>query len=112
MKGGGLQKGVGLSIAAIAIGLLTTFSAVVIQLASDSLADLRHGVCVERIPGDTQPLWRATVWGGWRPYDRIRCCGGSHLIDHATGKCRAKSIIQHSTQRRFASPLEPVLSFG
>ena len=36
----GVQKGVGLTIAAIAVGLLTAFSGVVIELAAGFLTDL------------------------------------------------------------------------
>lgn len=109
---GRAKKGVGLVAAATSIGLLTTFSGVVIELASDLFADLRHGVCVARLPGDTSPLWHATLGGGWRPYDRMRCCGGSALVDHSTQECRALSIISHSTPKRFAYPLRSVRSFG
>eukprot|EP00443_Scrippsiella_acuminata_P069435 CAMPEP_0115478056 /NCGR_PEP_ID=MMETSP0271-20121206/56001_1 /TAXON_ID=71861 /ORGANISM="Scrippsiella trochoidea, Strain CCMP3099" /LENGTH=762 /DNA_ID=CAMNT_0002905579 /DNA_START=111 /DNA_END=2396 /DNA_ORIENTATION=+ len=109
---GGWQKGVVLGFASAAIGLLTTLSGIVIELASGSLADLRHGVCVARLPGDTLPIWEATVAGGWRPYDRMRCCGGSALVDHATEECRAMSIIKHSTRKRLAFPVLHVAPFG
>lgn len=97
--------------AAAAIGLLTTLSGVFIELASDLLADLRDGVCVERLPGDTRPLWQATLGGGWRPFDRVRCCGGLSSVDHATEECRALSIIQRSSHKQFAYPL-PAVAFG
>lgn len=106
------QRGLVLGVAAAVIGLLTTLSGVVIELASDMLADLRHGVCVERLPGDTRPLWVATFGGGWRPYDRMRCCGGSSSVDHATEECRAVSIITHTTHKRFAFPLRSMREFG
>jgi len=109
---GRAKKCIGLVAAATSVGLLTTFSGVVIELASDLFADLRHGVCVARLPGDTSPLWHATLGGGWRPYDRMRCCGGSALVDHSTQECRAQSIISHSTPKRFAYPLRSVRSFG
>lgn len=109
---GRLQRGAGLGLAAIAIGLLTAFSGVVIEMASHLLADMRYGVCVERIPGDTRPLWHVTLSGSWRPYDRARCCGGSPLVDHATGECRATSIIKHTTNKRFAYPVHSSERFG
>lgn len=107
-----MQKGFALSVAAVAVGLLTAFSGVVIELASGFLSDLRHGVCVERMPGDTRPLWHATLGGGWRPYNRMRCCGGSLRVDHATQECRALSIISSTSAKRFAYPLLDVASFG
>jgi len=103
-----VQKGVGLSIATVVVGLFTAFSGVVIELASGFLSDLRHGVCVERLPGDTRPLWHAT----FRPYNRMRCCGGALAVDHATQECRALSIISSSTPKRFAYALPTVVSFG
>lgn len=109
---GRTQRGLVLGISAAAIGLLTTFSGVIIELTSDMLADLRHGVCIERLPGDTRPLWVATFGGGWRPYDRMRCCGGSSSVDHATEECRAVSIITHTRQKRFAFPLRTTREFG
>jgi len=106
------QKGVVLGFAAALIGLLTTMSGIVIEFASDMLADLRHGICVARLPGDTMPIWEATVAGGWRPYDRMRCCGGSASVDLATQECRALSIIKHSTRKRLANPVSHVTAFG
>jgi len=103
-----VQKGVSLGVSAVVVGLLTAFSGVVIELASGFLSDLRHGVCVERIPGDTRPLWHA----GFRPYNRMRCCGGALSVDHATQECRAHSIISSTTAKRFAYPLRDVVSFG
>lgn len=103
-----VQKGVSLGVSAVVVGLLTAFSGVVIELASGFLSDLRHGVCVERIPGDTRPLWHA----GFRPYNRMRCCGGALSVDHATQECRANSIISSTTAKRFAYPLRGVVSFG
>merc|ERR1719491_112319 len=103
-----VQKGVSLGVSAVVVGLLTAFSGVVIELASGFLSDLRHGVCVERIPGDTRPLWHA----GFRPYNRMRCCGGALSVDHATQECRAHSIISSTTPKRFAYPLRDVISFG
>jgi len=110
--GKGVQKGAVLVIAAVAIGLFTALTGVVIELASDLLADLRHGVCVERRPGDTQPLLHITLGGGWRPYDRMRCCGGSASVDHVSEECRAQSIIQHVARKRLAHPLPSVGTFG
>lgn len=112
MGEGHFQKGAVLGVAAAALGLLTTLSGIVIELGSDLLADLRHGVCVERFPGDTRPLWHATLDGGWRPYDRMRCCGGSGSVDHTTEECRAQSIIQHSRRKRIAHPVTVFGSFG
>jgi hypothetical protein len=112
MGEGHFQKGAVLGLAAAAVGLLTTLSGIVIELGSDLLADLRHGVCVERLPGDTRPLWHATLDGGWRPYDRMRCCGGSGSVDHTTEECRAQSIIQHSRRKRIAHPVTAFGSFG
>eukprot|EP00429_Kryptoperidinium_foliaceum_P004088 CAMPEP_0176007594 /NCGR_PEP_ID=MMETSP0120_2-20121206/3313_1 /TAXON_ID=160619 /ORGANISM="Kryptoperidinium foliaceum, Strain CCMP 1326" /LENGTH=944 /DNA_ID=CAMNT_0017340359 /DNA_START=101 /DNA_END=2932 /DNA_ORIENTATION=- len=109
---GRLQRGFLLAFAAGAIGVLTTLSAVVIELASDFFADFRHGICVERVPGDTRPLWQATFGGGWRPYDRMRCCGGSGSVDLATQECRANSIIQHVTRKRLANPVRGIGHFG
>lgn len=109
---GRLQRGAVLSVAATAVGLLTTFSGVFIQMASNLLADTRHGACVERLEGDTRPLWEATFGGGWRPYDRMRCCGGSSSVDHATEECRALSIITQSTRKRFAFPLHSAHALG
>mmetsp|Transcript_53435 Transcript_53435/g.153308 ORF Transcript_53435/g.153308 Transcript_53435/m.153308 type:complete len:925 (-) Transcript_53435:89-2863(-) len=109
---GNLQRGIGLGGASVAIGILTTFSGVAIELASSFVTDLRHGICVAREPGDTRPVWEATFAGGWRPYDRTRCCGGSASVDHATEECRATSIIQRSTRKRLALPLRHVTTFG
>lgn len=103
-----VQKGVGLGVSALVVGLLTAFSGVTIELASGFLSDLRHGVCVERLPGDTRPLWHA----GFRPYNRMRCCGGALSVDHATQECRAASIISSTSLKRFAYPLPEVVSFG
>jgi H+/Cl- antiporter ClcA len=111
-KKAGVQKGAALSVAALVIGLATAISGVVIELASGFLGDLRHGVCVERMPGDTRPLWHATFGGGIRPYNRMRCCGGAASVDHATQECRALSIISSTAAKRFAYPIHNVASFG
>lgn len=105
----GVQKGVRLGVSAVAIGLLTAFSGVAIELASGFLSDLRHGVCVERLPGDTRPFDLMT---GIRPYNRMRCCGGSLSVDHATQECRAQTIISSTSAKRFAIPIPNVVSFG
>jgi len=107
-----LQKGAVLAIAAVAIGLVTTLTSVVIELSSDILADLRHGVCIAHTPGDTEPLWHSTLGGGWRPYDRMHCCGGSDSVDHDAQECRVASIIKHSQRKRMAKQLHLVQSFG
>eukprot|EP00929_Paragymnodinium_shiwhaense_P030789 TRINITY_DN17384_c0_g1_i1.p1 TRINITY_DN17384_c0_g1~~TRINITY_DN17384_c0_g1_i1.p1 ORF type:complete len:865 (-),score=178.38 TRINITY_DN17384_c0_g1_i1:265-2859(-) len=105
-------RGGGLVFAAIGMGLMVAITAAFIELTSNFVADLRHGVCVERMPGDTRPLWQATMEGGFRPYDRTRCCGGSPLVDHVIQECRAPSIIRHSLHKRFAITLPELWSFG
>lgn len=106
------QKSAVLAVAAVAIGLCTTLSGAAIEIASGMFADLRHGICVSRIPGDTAPLWDATFGGGWRPYSRMSCCGGGANVDHATQQCRKLSIIQKSTRKRLANPVKKVKTFG
>mmetsp|Transcript_35950 Transcript_35950/g.84191 ORF Transcript_35950/g.84191 Transcript_35950/m.84191 type:complete len:935 (+) Transcript_35950:62-2866(+) len=112
VSGAGVGKFLPLALGAAIIGLLTTISAVVIDLSAAFFADLRHGICIQRIPGDERPLWLSTLRGSWRPYDRLRCCGGSMLVDHATQQCRAPSIIQHATRKRFASLVRSAKPFG
>lgn len=111
-KGGsGVHRGAVLAVAAAVIGLMTTLSGVVIELASDLLADMRHGVCVERVPGDTRPLYHTSVLG-WRPYDRTRCCGGSAFVDHASQECKTRSIISMTARKHIAAPSAAALPFG
>lgn len=98
-----MRKGAVLTVAALAIGVLTTLSGVFIELASDLLADLRHGVCVQRQAGDARPFWdwEDALIGGWRPYDRMRCCGGSASVDHATQECRVPApVFPHHSWKR------------
>mmetsp|Transcript_24129 Transcript_24129/g.44302 ORF Transcript_24129/g.44302 Transcript_24129/m.44302 type:complete len:763 (-) Transcript_24129:21-2309(-) len=111
-NGAGIRKFFPLACGAVVVGLLTTISAVVIDLSAAIFADMRHGLCIQRLPGDERPLWLTTLRGNWRPYDRMRCCGGSMLVDHATQQCRAPSIIQHSAQKRFATQIHSARPFG
>mmetsp|Transcript_35999 Transcript_35999/g.81294 ORF Transcript_35999/g.81294 Transcript_35999/m.81294 type:complete len:778 (+) Transcript_35999:86-2419(+) len=111
-NGASIRKILPLACGAVIVGLLTTMSAVVIDLTAAIFADMRHGLCIQRVPGDERPLWLTTLRGNWRPYDRTRCCGGSMLVDHAMQQCRAPSIIQHSAQKRFATPIHSVRPFG
>lgn len=106
------KRCIALVAAATIVGLMTTFSGMVMEVASGLFADMRHGVCVARIPGDASPFWHATLGGGWRPYDRMRCCGGKGSVDHSIQECRAMSIISHTTRKRFAYPLRTVHTFG
>lgn len=106
-----VHEGVAFGLAAVAIGLLTTLSGTLIELTSGFFADLRHGICVERLPGDARVLWRVALEGGWRPYDRLRCCGGSLLVDHTSQVCRSPNIVRSSVRKRIAHRLS-WLSFG
>jgi len=102
----GLKKSFVLSLVAVTIAALTSFSAVGIQFASEFMADMRHGICVKKEAGDTRTSWHIALDGGFRPYDRTRCCGGSPLVDRTLEQCRAVSIIQQTSNKRFAWPLK------
>jgi H+/Cl- antiporter ClcA len=102
----GLKKSFVLSLTAVTVALLTSMSAVGIQMSSEFLADMRHGICVKKEAGDTRTSWHIALDGGWRPYDRTRCCGGSPLVDRTLERCRAVSIIQQTSNKKFAWPLK------
>jgi hypothetical protein len=106
------KKSLVLSISAVMIAVLTAFSAVGIEVSSEFLADMRHGICVKKEAGDIRSAWHIAIDGGWRPYDRTRCCGGSPLVDRTLEQCRAVSIIQQTSNKRFAWPLKKTRGFG